>query len=64
MKYKPIANLLQYLMLALFMVFPGLAVDAQTKNDSRTERDIIGKALPSIDQNHPKVFDTASFGLG
>lgn len=64
MTYKPIADLLQYLMLALFMVFPGIAVDAQTKNDSRTDGDIIGKALPPIDQNQPKVFDTVSFGLG
>ena len=64
MKYKPIADLLQYLMLALFMVLPGLAVDAQTTNDSGTDRDIMGKALPPIDQNPPKVFDTAAFGLG
>ena len=64
MKYRPIANLLQYLILALFIVFPGFAVDAQTTNDSGTDRDIMGKALPPIDQNPPKVFETASFGLG
>ncbi|MCP3682650.1 MAG: hypothetical protein GY861_08175 [bacterium] len=47
------------------MVFPGLAVDAQTTtNDSGTDRDIMGKALPPIDQNPSKVFDTAAFGLG
>jgi hypothetical protein len=64
MKDKPIANLLQYTMLALFMVFPGLAVDAQTTNDSGSDKNIMGKALPTIDQNAPKVFDTAAFGLG
>lgn len=64
MKYKLIANPLQYLILALLMVFPGLAVDAQATNDSGTDRDIMAKALPPIDQNLPKVFDTASFGLG
>lgn len=64
MKHKPIANLLQYLVLALFMVFPGLSVDAQTTNESRTDRDIMGKALPPIDRNPPEVFETAAFGLG
>jgi hypothetical protein len=64
MKYKPIENLLQYLILALFMVLPGLAVDAKTTNASGTDRDIMGKTLPPIDQNPPKVFDTATFGLG
>jgi hypothetical protein len=64
MKYKPIANILQYTMLALFMVLPGLAVDAQTTNDSGVDKNIMGKALPTIDQNPPKVFDTAAFGLG
>lgn len=64
MEYKPNANLLQYLILALFMVLPGLGVDAQTTNTSGTDRDIMGKTLPPIDQNLPKVFDTATFGLG
>ena len=64
MKYKPIANLLQYTMLAVFMVLPGLAVNAQTANDSGADKNIMGKALPTIDQNSPKVFNTAAFGLG
>lgn len=64
MKYKPVANLLQYTMLALFMVLPVLAVDAQTANDSGADKNIMDKALPTIDQNPPKVFDTAAFGLG
>jgi len=64
MKAKPISNLLQYIILALFMVFPGLAVNAQTTNNSRTDRDVMGKALPPIDRNPPKFFNTASFGLG
>lgn len=64
MKFKSIANLLQYLMLTLLMVFPGLAVNAQTTIDSGTDGDMMEKALPPIDQNPPKVFDTAAFGLG
>lgn len=64
MKYKPIANLLQHMMLALFMVLPGFAVAAQTPNDSGADKNSVGKALPPIDQNPPKVFDTAAFGLG
>jgi len=64
MKHKNIANLLQYLMLALFMVFPGHAIDALATDDSETGRNIVGKALPPIDRNAPRVFNTASFGLG
>lgn len=64
MKYKYSANIIQYLILALFLVLPGLAVDAQATNESEADRDIMGKALPTIDKNPPKVFDTAAFGLG
>lgn len=55
---------LKYILLTLLMVFPGFAVDAQTTNDSENDRDVMGKALPPIDQNPPKVFDTVTFGLG
>ena len=64
MKYKSMADILKYLILAVFMGFPGLAVDAQSTNASGTDKDIRGKALPPIDQNPPKVFETAAFGLG
>jgi hypothetical protein len=64
MIYKRKTNFLQYLMLALILVFPGLTVDAQTANVSGTDKDITGKTLPPIDQNPPKVFETAAFGLG
>jgi hypothetical protein len=64
MKYKHIATLLQSLLLAVFMVFPGHAMDALATDDSETDRDIMEKALPPIDLNTPGVFDTASFGLG
>ncbi len=61
---KPIANLRHYLMLAFFMVLPGLAVDARTTDTSRTDGKVLEKGLPPIDQNTTKVFKTASFGLG
>lgn len=64
MKDISIAIRLQYLVLALFMVLPGLAVDAQTTNDTRTDKDIMEKAIPAIDRDPPKVFETAAFGLG
>lgn len=46
------------------MVLPGLAADAQTTNDPEADKGIMGKSLPTIDQNLPKFFETASFGLG
>jgi len=48
MKYKNIANLLHYLLLALFMVFPGHAIDALATDDSETDRNIAGKTLPPV----------------
>jgi len=64
MKYKHITTLLQYLLLAMIMVFTGHAIDALAMDDSETDRNIMGKTLPPIDRNTPRVFDTASFGLG
>jgi hypothetical protein len=64
MKYKHIVTLLQYLLLAMFIVSSGHAIDALATDDSETDRDIMEKALPPIDRNTPGVFDTASFGLG
>jgi hypothetical protein len=64
MKCKHIATLLQYFLLAVFIVFPGHAIDALANDDSETDRDIMEKILPPIDRNTPGIFDTASFGLG
>ncbi len=46
------------------MVFSGHAIDALATDDSETDKNIAGKALPPFDCNTPKVFNTASFGLG
>lgn len=64
MKYKHITTLLQYFLLSIFMVFTGHTIDALATDDSETDRSIMGKTLPPIDRNTPRVFDTASFGLG
>jgi hypothetical protein len=64
MKFKHISTLLQYLLLAVFIVFPGHAIDALATDDSETDRDIMEKALPPIDRNTSGIFNKASFGLG
>lgn len=64
MRYKQIENLPQYLILAFFMVFPGIAIGAQTTDESKINPDIVENALPPIDRKMPKIFDSASFGLG
>ncbi len=38
MKYKHIATLLQYFLLAVFIVFPGHAIDALATDDSETDK--------------------------
>jgi hypothetical protein len=57
MKYTYITNLLPFVIAPLFMVVTGL--DGEGAN-----KDNLHKNLPPIDQNSPKVFETASFGLG
>lgn len=57
-------TLRRYLMLALFMMLPSVAVDAQTADASRANKNALANPLPPIDQDLPKVFETASFGLG
>lgn len=64
MKKSYFTNLRQYLMLALFMVLPGIAIDTRTAEASGAGKSHQGAALPPIDQDVPKVFETASFGLG
>ena len=62
MKYS--ATLRRYLMLALFMMLPGAAVDAPTAEASAASKNELRSSLPPIDQDVPKVVETASFGLG
>ncbi|MCG8634940.1 MAG: hypothetical protein MI863_13990 [Desulfobacterales bacterium] len=64
MRHKHIETLLQFLVAALFTVYPVFSVHAQATNTPGTDKDIMGKNRPPIDRNPPEIFETASFGLG
>ena len=64
MKYKNTANLLKYIVLAIFIVIPGLSINGQTADEAKTGQKMKRKILPPIDREMPTVFDTATFGLG
>lgn len=54
----------RYMMLALFIVLPGLSVDTGAADAPRPDRNVEGKPLPPIDREMPAVLETAYFGLG
>lgn len=64
MDNKEFLNLLPFLIASFVILLPSLWVDAQTTKHSGAETKVVEKVLPPIDRNSPKVFDTASFGLG
>ncbi len=64
MDNKEFLNLLPFLIASFVILLPSLWVDAQITKHSGAEIKVVEKVLPPIDRNLPKVFDTASFGLG
>jgi len=64
MQHNHFIGFLLYLVLALFMVFPSPMVYTQTMYGPVKDKDVVEKTIPPIDQNTPRILDTASFGLG
>lgn len=64
MKHKYIADLLKCFTLAFLMMFPGYPENILAADETDKDKNIRGKLLPPIDRDAPKIFETASFGLG